>query len=131
MAVTYREARRLGYGAAESLHAARILSRWDDAEEAGLVRWRFEPDPEPDLSFLEQEEFEPGRAAMLATVERDGVWVAISEFRAAECPACGRGGGWEIADSLGGLIGDPETEEGFPLCYRVDLAESALNRDEM
>lgn len=129
----YRQARRIGYGSAEALSGARVLDRAEDEEEAGRVRLRFEPDEDGDLSFLdgwEEEGTRQARAAVASvreTAHRDGVWCAISEVRVPGCDRCGAPARWEVVDTLGGLIGDPETENGLPFAYRVDILSAALS----
>jgi len=128
----YTIARRIGYGSAEALDGARVLARWDEADAEGRVRLRAEPDPDPDLSFLDCEGWTETRQARAAsasvreTASRDGVWIVSTEALVPACSSCRRGESWEFADSLGGLIGDVETEAGLPFAYRVDLCRAAL-----
>ncbi|CAK9074214.1 Modification methylase AgeI (M.AgeI) (Cytosine-specific methyltransferase AgeI) [Durusdinium trenchii] len=124
-------ARRDGYPADRALRAARSLARFEDEEEAGRVRFRYVPDDDPAgvLDFLDAPEWRGAPArAVRDLADRDGVWVALAEVRRPSCPSCGAGERWDVAGSLGGLIGDPTTETGLPLDYRADLAEEARAR---
>ncbi|MEN6534494.1 MAG: hypothetical protein ABFD89_12575 [Bryobacteraceae bacterium] len=114
---------------------ARIREAWEKAEDAGLVRLRVEPDESTDLDNLLGDVFNPEanpdidpkrleqeKQHEIDRINRDGVWGVIGEYKAAVCPACGRGGNWEHADSCWGFIGNDWEGSG----YDLDIMEETL-----
>lgn len=116
--------------AACALAKARIFEQWRDAEEAGLVRLRAEPEDESYFSVYG----EPGgyrdarghwvsaeeeRKAIVEQIERDGCWCVLSEVWTGER--------WEVADSIGMCIYSNPCDP-FQNDYVPDLMSSALMR---
>lgn len=104
----YGRARALGNTARDSLHHARLAAAWSKRDgDNGDVRVRFEPD---------QDCFADVRDAEYERANRDGVWIAITEYVDAET------GEWMEADSCGGFIGDDWKDSG----YDDDMKRAAL-----
>lgn len=100
-------------------HQAAVEAAWEKAEDAGLVRFRVEPDDMCDLDDLFGDMFDPDvhtnikperlaqeRQREIDRVNRDGVWGIIGECKGSVCPTCGRGGEWTHGGSCWGFIGD-------------------------
>ena len=111
----YREARRAGYRPNVALDHARTLHRWRIAEDAGLVRLRVAPDDitldDVAPEWGDPEDWPGGRRAQEAaqkalreSIERDGVWGIVGEYRTSP------DGEWESGDGVWGFVGDPGFE---------------------
>lgn len=116
----YRRLRAKGFTGADALRAARVNVAFEAAENAGLVEFRVDVDPEPyDASFVHTWGLPPARAQraereILERAERDGVWV-ISAVKVTDDEG-------EPLDSVGMFIGDDFADSG----YDVDVKRSAL-----
>lgn len=125
----YRKFRRSGMGgivgqdASMCLRSARILDRWQDLENAGLVRIRTEFDTNPDPSFYDTWPHlsERTREALKEEYCNDCYGV-IAEFRA------DRSDEWEQADSVWGCAGYNDPSSPFENCYVIDLMRAALKQ---
>jgi hypothetical protein len=111
---------RASYCLATAKRYAAIDRIWDDAETAGLVRLRIEPDDTSEYDDLAGECYDvaynadsvPGGArtiqaqekAFRCRIDRDGVWGYTAEYWTG-CDVCGRGE-WEHAYSCWGFIGE-------------------------
>lgn len=126
----YSELRRAGYNAQDALRGAKTWDAFTDAEGAGLVRLRAEPEQESYFDvYGEPEGFTAlnGRRVS-AKEERDdiaklidtvGCWWIVAEWQDAE-------GFWHASDSVGMNIHhnplDPRDN-----CYVLDLMRSAVD----
>ena len=109
--------------AACALSHARTLAEWREAEQAGLVRLRVEPEQESYFDVYGKPETEKQRAMIEAQLERDGCWVVVSEVNQGDEMT---GDNWEIADAIGmNVYNDPC--DPFENCYVPDLMRQALN----
>jgi uncharacterized protein YbbK (DUF523 family) len=109
----YHQARAQGWAAKPAWIAALVRERWDEAEHAGLVRLRVEPDMDYELV----DDDERYRRLQAARVEREGAWGIIAEAR---CPSCGA---WHAVDSCWGFVGEDWQWSG----YDTDLMRAALS----
>ena len=101
----YRRLRRLGWASKDAARAARVKERFEDAEDAGLVRLRVLPD-----DCCEPDDFDGTPAQHTEALERasrDGCWGIVADYR---CPACGN---WASSDSVWGFIGDDWRDSGY------------------
>lgn len=102
----YQYLRKQGYRANDALDYARVLDLWnnqpEDAEGNELMQLQWEPEPDIDLSWLEQDCFTVGdRRRTIEQVERDGCWIILGQVFD---PSYQR---WETVVSLGQVIGAP------------------------
>jgi hypothetical protein len=111
----YARLRAAGTRAIDALVSARAhASFW---RRTGLsVRLTAVMDADPDLSYLEQEEFADVRKREYERANRDGVWVLKAEYLNPQTNE------WEETDSVGGFIGRDYEDSG----YDTDLMRSAL-----
>lgn len=121
----------VGSDAKCSLEAARTILAFRHAEADGLVRLRKEEEQESYLdvygdSVLDGMERnghplsrEDARKDLAETLERDGVWVSISEWF--------DGDEWQMADSCGMHTGYRDPLCPFQNCYIVDEMQAALD----
>lgn len=113
-------------GAVYDLKNAKLLTfidnNWDKLESAGLVRCRIEPDECCSYDDLCGDTYDvalnastvPGgkrtieaqEKSFKRTIERDGVWGFVIEYRKPDCDKCGRQGAWEHVDSCWGFVGE-------------------------
>lgn len=132
-----------------------IRRQWEALESAGLVRMRFVPDDCCDIADLEGDTYDidahadtvPGgartiiaqRKAFEATIEREGVWGCVTDYRLAPCAECwdadyglgvvncshechnGEHPGWESGDSCWGFVGADAH------CYATGLMQGAID----
>jgi len=129
--------------AAYQLRAAKresqVRAAWDNAEDAGLVRLRIEPDESCGLDDLlgdcfdqgcnpdiKPEKLERERQWEIDRIERDGVWGVVGEYMADACPMCGRGGEWTHGASCWGFVGDDWRGDA-----EVDIMEATLKVAEI
>jgi hypothetical protein len=103
--------------ASDALRAVKVCAEWAEAEAAGLVRLRVEPDSDLDLSYLDQDHYPAKyREAERERANRDGGTGIVSEYFDGE--------DWQIADSVWGFIGEDWRGSG----YDIDLMRSALDQ---
>lgn len=102
----YRRQRAQGWTAPEALRRARTDVRFQHAEDAGLVRLRCEGDDMNPVDMFDAPEGVIERESKRA--ERDGVWWWCGEYRTHP-----DSNDWEIADSIGGFIGDDFDGSGY------------------
>lgn len=119
--------------AAAALDSARrivdITTRWDDAEDKGLVRLTVHPDYHSDIEDLAGDTYNPianpdiqphilarQYREFVNRVNQEGVWGIQSEHK---CPDCGQ---WVTDDSVWGFVGDDWEGSG----YDLDLKAAAL-----
>jgi hypothetical protein len=125
---------RPGRPASTALRIARALVAFRD-QDGETMRFRYEPDQDPDLSFLDQDCYQgdsQGRRCadrIRAMAEHDGVWVCIVETR---CPTCEA---WTVRDTIGGCIGSPGFSDGddgncLAIEYAADMIHAALSAQE-
>lgn len=127
----YLRLRAKDWTASAAWHAAKIKVAFAaeggfwcaiEDEPDGLVKLVLEPDQLMyDDSFLtgmygSKEKEDAARRELWDRIQRDGVWVASSWFRLSEKHP------WELADSVGGFVGDDVVDSG----HDTDLMESAL-----
>jgi hypothetical protein len=106
-----------------------IRSRWQEAEDQGLVRLNVVPDYCTDDEYLFGDTYDPDvnsdiRPAVLARqkkeaierIDRDGVWGIESEFYDGE--------EWVSADRIWGFVGDDWKDSGSDL----DVCVAALDK---
>lgn len=115
---------------------AETLALWELLEDAELVRIRLEPDEWWNWENLEGDSYNvelhvdtvPGGERTIlaqqkefrALVEREGVWVVITEYRLNEDDE------WEHGDSIGGIVAenlDEYLEDGYGLDLRGQAIE--------
>ncbi len=131
----YSRFRGAGYGAAQSLRAAKACAEFRKLESAGLVRVRYEEEQEDYFSvFGEPEGYtdlngkrvsaKQEREEMCRTLERDGCWIVFTEYRASESDA------WAIADSVGMCSGYKNPVSPTENCYVPDLMRAAVKAVE-
>jgi len=97
-----------------------VPSTWEEAEVAGVVRFRVEPDQDVDLDDILGDAYDhkvnPGilpavldaqRRDEIERIERDGVWGIVAEYA---CPCCGQ---WIVSDSCWGFVGDDWKNSGY------------------
>lgn len=113
----YNRARRAGYGAKDALRLARLIEEWKDAERAGLVQLRVEPDNDPDASQCDCGDKHCRHNELL---ERDGAFGTIGEYRDAS-------GEWAHADSCWGHVGYADPADPIENDYAADAMRSALD----
>ena len=129
---TYYKFRESGMGANQALHSARVLLEWEEAEAADLVRLRAEAEEEnyfdvygdPDgytNIFGKRVSAEAAKQEIIDSLESDGCWCSISEFRASAEEE-----EWEMADSVGMHVGYWHVLNPYENWYIVDLMASAL-----
>lgn len=127
----YLALRQAGYGAAESLSAAKTIVEFRAFEADGLVRLRAEDEEENYFSvYGEPEGYVDGhgrrvsakqeREEIIASIERDGLWICISEYF--------DGDEWQMADSIGMNCGYRNPLDPVANCYVPDLMRAALDR---
>lgn len=116
----YKRLRNQGWLAQYALRAARVNDAWSDAENERLVRIRCEPETDmyefPDYEGLRPSERKRYEKEDRETVDREGVWWYVAEYRVTEDSP------WEQADSIGMVVG--ELDDGD---YGIELKESALS----
>jgi hypothetical protein len=128
----YKRFRATGADADYSLRAARILDRFEDAENDGLVRIVAEPEMESYFDVYGEPEgyvgqygrrvsAEQERKELTDTFERDGLWCIKAEYRS--CEKCGT---FETSDSIGMNAGYQDPCSPFENCYVIDLMSAAL-----
>ena len=129
------------------LRNARAMARWEELEEQGLVRLRFESDDccdVADLLYCEPaseykskgggRRFENERRIKAVVksekerLERDGARIIIGEHRKPECAVCGRGEEWVVDCSIGGYIGDDCYEQDNVLDVKLEVM-AALEKE--
>lgn len=110
-----------------ALSSARTLAEWREAESAGLVRVRVEPEQDSYFDVYGKPDTDKERAMIEAALERDGCWYVISEVNNGDEST---GDNWEIADSIGMCVYN-HPEDPFENCYVIDLMRSALNAVSM
>ena len=115
----------VGERASSDLRDAKTIVAFEEKCQEGRVRIRLEPETDHPWDVYGTPESEYEKRAQQDSFERNGVWIAISEYK---CPCCGQ---WTVADSIGMLAGYEN-----PLCpiengYITDLMDAALQGIEM
>lgn len=95
----------------------RIRHQWDEAEAAGLVRLRDDPEQENYFDVYGEPDDPQERAELEEAIERHGVWYIYSQYLSQDT------GSWETADGIGMIFGN---DVGDDNPYIIDLKESAL-----
>lgn len=118
----YRLLRARGWTAKDAIRGARIRAAFHAAEEKGLVRIRFVPDPEPyDASFVDtwddisKESRARWKKKIFDMVDTYGVYGLLGEVK--------KNSRWEEIYSVWGLIGN-ELDDG---CYNEDAMRECLD----
>ncbi len=106
--------------AACALNSARTLAQWREAEAAGRVRLRAEPEEGNYFDVYGEPDTEQQRKAIEQSIERDGCWFVIAEYL---CRYCGQ---WKHADSIGMCI-YANPLDPFENDYVVDLMATTLD----
>lgn len=105
--------------AACALDHARILAAWREAEDAGHVRLRSEPEHECYFDVYGEPDDERERERISDLIDRLGCYWVVAEYLTEDDE-------WEQADSIGMCIyKDPECP--FENCYVPGLMQSALH----
>lgn len=128
---TYQQFRKSGYTALESLRNSKICAVFADLESRGLVRLRAIPEEESYFDVYGEPDgyvdihgrrvsAEQERKELCETIERDGCWIIVSEWRESEDDL------WNVADSVGMCV------YSWPLCplencYVPDLMQAAID----
>lgn len=73
---------------------------WEQAEDAGLVRLRFEPEEENYFDVYGEPDDPEERAETVRLIETHGVWWVVAEYLSQD------DGSWRQADSIGMLFGN-------------------------
>lgn len=110
----YKRLRAKDWPADQAMRAAKINLAFSKLEKAGLVRLNMEPE------FIPWEDLFPcltkaEAKRMAQVVEREGVWILISQYK-------DRAGCWEVGDSIGGILGNDWQDIG----YDTDLKLAAM-----
>lgn len=102
----YARLRALRWPARQALATARWEARFQAYVDAGLARFRVEPDDEPANAL--DGDFSPAvLRALQERAERDGVWGIVVEARNPY------GGKWRQLDAVWGFIGDDWQDSGY------------------
>lgn len=140
----YNNARSEGYRAIDALYQAVTLDQFETLEDIGLVRFRWIPDEDFIIENLEGDCFDPAcnpdvrpcdlerrRKEFHATIDRDGVWGLVGEYRLLPLHH-GAGDivpyysedeepGWETGESIWGLVGQDAH------IYIADIANETMD----
>ena len=118
----YKQFRGQGMRAVDALCAAKIKDTWDNLESVGLVRCHFCPDDTPyDDSHIDtwtdvsEERRKRTKNDLWDTIERDGVWGFVAEYRLDR-----ESDRWEHGDDVWGFIGTDAHG------YEHDIKESTI-----
>lgn len=109
----------VGEDALSSLRIARTIHTFNRLDE-DYVRVVAVPDESPDLSHLDDLP-EGKRKAEVERLNRDGVWVVVSEFRT------DTDSDWQQADCIGGCDYSNPTSP-YENCYVPDLMSNAIDQ---
>ena len=90
---------------------------WEQAEEAGLVRLRCEPEEEDYFGVYGEPDDPEEKAELVRLLEVHGVWWCCAEYLSQD------DGSWQRADSIGMLFGN-DLDDSNP--YVAELKASAL-----
>lgn len=102
--------------AASALKQARIIVRFRELEDAGLVRLRAEPD-----EHYNWNEFDPKESEKWGD---DGAWGSIVDWRVSDEDE------WEEGDSCWGHVGYKDVLDPLENCYIIDHMRSAIDKVE-
>lgn len=123
-AAEYASLRKRGWRPTEAWHHVLLDHALKVAEDAGLISFLWSADEDPDLSWLDQPDFEAEKAETMRKL-RDGTWsidTVTAWGRPHECASCGLR--HEVVfGSLGGIIGDPD--DPYRRSVEIDLAIEA------
>jgi hypothetical protein len=109
----------VGRDAECSLHAARTILAFHEAEKAGLVRLRAEEEQKNYFDVMGREDDPRHQKEIGEIIERDGCWWTCSEWFDGEK--------WQIADSCGMHTGYRDPLDPFQNCYIIEEMRSALD----
>lgn len=139
----YRKFQSRGQSARFALRDARTMAMWEQLESIGLVRFQFVLEQEPyDDSYIDtwtdrsERERAHARKELWETIERDGVWMLVGEFRmlpyahgevSVPYVSPEQESGWEHGVSIGGLVGTGETGYETDIAYQtIEALRTAL-----
>lgn len=112
----------VGRDAEHALRAARILQRFNELEEQGLVRMVQEPEEESYFGVYGEPDTEKERKEIEEIIERLGCWWTASEYF--------DGDAWEQASSCGMHTGYVDPLDPFENCYVIDEMAAAIEKAE-
>ena len=115
----YKASMLVGRDAECSLRTARTILAFREAEKAGLVRLRCEPEEENYFDVYGREDDEREQKRMEEIIERDGCWWTCAEWFDGE--------EWQMADSCGMHTGYADPLDPFQNCYIPGEMQSALD----
>lgn len=131
-AALYNRFRAAGYRPAEALRAVRAVTEFEPLADAELVRLRLEQEQESYFSVYGEPEgytdangrkvsAEQEREELCATIERDGCWCLVADYRASTIEP------WRVCESVGMLTGYGNPCDPFQCCYVPDFMRAAVD----
>ena len=118
----YLYLRKLGWKAGDAFQCYKAktlfsgLENPDEDAEIGSVRIKWEQENESYFDVYGEPETEEERESIVHAIETYGCWVVCSQVRKIS--------GWETVDSVGMIVGEPDTFDGNP--YLLDLMRAAI-----
>jgi hypothetical protein len=110
-----------GSNAAQALSAAKTLLQFQELEEAGLVKIDYEPDQDPDASYIDDWPHLSERTRQRLKDEYYDTCVGVITYaRTTEDDE------WEDVDSIWGCAGYKDPTSPFENCYVIDLMDTAI-----
>lgn len=97
----YMTLRGMGYQALLAWRKARVLVKWEEMEDAGIVRLKKEEERESYWDVYGKPESEKDKRETNKLIERFGCWYVYGEYK---CQCCGS---WNHGDSIG-MVMDPD-----------------------